>query len=112
MKNNWNENNTLFRKTESSDRDYSFILTFDSEYDRFKAFKKLQKMGYETVLLEQALRFAEFVPRYLERLADSREGLYVEYRSDKDTAEAIMEFLDKVEKSLPQILNIWDDENF
>ncbi len=94
--------------------DFTFILTFESEYDRWNAFKKFKKLGYKPVLLEHALDSADFVPRYLEKAADSREALLVPYLASEGmrASQAIMEFLDKVEDEVPKILNIWDEENF
>ena len=120
----WNNNNVLkdtnhdviFNLSESHSvgGDFAFILTFESEYDRWNAFKKFKKLGYNPVLLEQALDSADYVPRYLEKAADSREALLVPYSASEGmlASQAIMEFLDKVEDKVPKILNIWDEENF
>ena len=102
-------------KESRSGGDYAFILTFESEYDRWKAYKKLKDMNlsFRPVLLEQAISYSDFIPRCLEKIADSREALLVNYTSDKRTASgAIMEFLDRVEDKIPKILNIWDEESF
>ena len=101
------------REAHSVGGDYSLIITFESEYDRWKAYKKLKNTELKPVLLEQAIEYADYVPRRLEKAADSREALLVNYMSDRTSAsEAVIEFLDKFENELPKILNIWDEENF
>ena len=108
------EKNDALNESHSVGGDFAFILTFESEYDRWDAFKKFKKLGYKPVLLEQALNYADYVPRYLEKAADSKESLLVPYLASEGmpASQAIMEFLDKVEDKVPKILNIWDEENF
>lgn len=106
------KNNNMLTESSSYGRNYSLVLTFESEYDRNQAYKILKGMKYPTYLLEQAMKHAYDAPRYLERFADSREALLVDYESDLDPSQAILEFLDKVEKEIPRILNIWDEDSF